>query len=108
MADQSPSFTVSRDDVALIGAIADRAAKLAKSFGMSPPDRLSTVMDLMAAHGNNGNWPLKLQELLDGSNTDFIHDVWGIWGHMDRKTGRLGGFFLPRYAATNASATTSA
>lgn len=53
------------------------------------------VMDLMATHCN-GN-PLDLQGLLDANDMDLTHDIGGIRRHLDRSTGKLVDFFVPRY-----------
>jgi hypothetical protein len=54
-------------------------------------------MDIEAAHCN-GN-PLKLKELLEADDSNFMHDVLGIRRHINRKTGELEDCFVPRYAA---------
>lgn len=91
------NFAVSRNDRALIFALADRAALLAKRHGRKRFDKLNIAMDLTACHAN-GN-PLKLKELLDADDFNFIHDVFGIERYINRKTGRLEDCFSPRYSA---------
>lgn len=59
-------------------------------------DIMSVSMDIMAVH--TSGCPLKLQELLDADNFNFLHDVFGICRNIDRDTGKLQNFFLPRYA----------
>jgi hypothetical protein len=54
-------------------------------------------MDLTAVHANG--CPLRLGDLLASDTFEFIHDIVGIERHVDRKTGKLRGFFVPRYAA---------
>lgn len=49
--------------------------------------------------------PLRLQELLVASPSDLAHDVGQIHRNVSRTTGKLEGWFLPRYydaAATSA------
>lgn len=62
------------------------------------PDLLTMRMDLAAAHAEH---PLKLDllaaEAEDGT-FDAVHDLMGIYRHMDRTTGKLGGCFVPRFA----------
>lgn len=84
------NWSVSKEDAALIDKIVDRA----ESLTVGPIDRLSVDMDITACHAN-GN-PLDLQRLLDADNFTFVHDVGGISAHIDRETGRLGDFFVPR------------
>lgn len=43
--------------------------------------------------------PLRLTELRDADDFNFIHDLGGIRGHLNRETGLLENFFLPRFAA---------
>lgn len=73
-----------------------RDAVKAKLLPESFDDVTTIVMDVVAAHCNG--CPLKLEDLLDASDFNFIHDVFGINEHMDRKTGRLLHHFLPRFA----------
>lgn len=85
---------VSAADHALILLIADRAKRVipsALSF-----DKMSLVMDLSAAHLDVG---LRLQELAHADDFNFNHDIAGIVRHMNRETGKLENFFLPRFAA---------
>jgi|SRR5580700_1257281 hypothetical protein len=86
------SFHTTREETILIGKIIDRAERLSQQ----PIDRMTAHMDLSACIANG--CPLKLAELLDADDFDFAHDFWGIARHIDRKTGLLGDFFLPRYA----------
>lgn len=86
------SFKVSKPDCALIDRIAQRAYD-------SKPDVQSHMewsMDITACHANG--CPLRLAELLKADDLDFVHDVFGIRRHIDRKTGKLGDCFLPRFA----------
>lgn len=93
-----PSFTVDAKDFDTIGAILDRVGRLGAEYDLPLPVRMTAVMDMCAAHGNNGNRPLDLAGLLEADDGDFAHDVWGIFHHIDRTTGTLGDCFLPRYA----------
>jgi len=58
--------------------------------------RIDADMDISAVHAT---CPLRLADLLDADRFNFIHDLGGIKRHLNRKTGKLGGFFLPRFAA---------
>lgn len=86
------SFTTTRADSNRIAAIIDRAEKLDIKF-----DRLTAHMDLSATHANGCLMDYAL--MLEADDFNFIHDFCGIRRHIDRTTGKLGGFFLPRFAA---------
>ena len=75
--------------------LASEIAKRAISEGL---DRsvMNISMDIIATHTNGCK--LKLKQLLDADLGDFLHDVSGIGGNLDRNTGVLGNCFLPRYA----------
>lgn len=88
------SFHTTREEAILIGKIIDRAVQQ----GIRVPDRMAAHMDISATIAQG--CPLRLQEWLDcPSDFDFTHDFCGIAHHMDRKTGTLTNFFLPRFAA---------
>ena len=57
--------------------------------------RTALTMDISATHRL---CPLKLQELLDADDFNFNHDLLGIRRHLNRETGELEDFFLPRFA----------
>jgi len=96
------NWNASKEDHALAARIAERAVKVAdKAFGaMSNKEatkfQRETLMDVIAVHANG--CPLQLAELLRADQTDFVHDIFGIRRHIDRETGKLKDFFLPRYA----------
>ncbi len=78
-------------------AIADRAVEAARRRSSHPADRLlkaEVMMDITATHANG--CPLDLDKLLAAPDFDFAHDVFGIRRHLDRTTGELRDFFLPR------------
>lgn len=77
----------------LIQKITTRAVRLYASHGVKL-DLLSTQMDLSAVHAN-GN-PLHLDRLLAFDDFDLMHDITGIFGHLDRETGKLRNHFSPR------------
>lgn len=89
------SFSVSDEDARLIGLIADRALELYRRFEIIAPERMGVQMDLTACHANG--CPLRLAELLAADNFNFVHDVIGIWRHLNRETGRLEDLFSPRF-----------
>jgi hypothetical protein len=90
-----PSFNCSLDDARLIALIAKRAVEVASRNGVVI-DLMETNMDLTATHCNG--CPLDLTRFLAAPDSDFGHDLFGIRRHLDRKTGKLGGCFLPRMA----------
>lgn len=58
-------------------------------------------MDITAVHCN-GN-PLKLQEFLEAyeiNPSSFWHDITGILWNINRETGKLDNFFVPRHSQT--------
>ncbi len=89
------SFDVSEVERATIAKIVDRAMEL-KAFQQLHVDRFELGMDLTAVHANG--CALELALLLAYPNFDFVHDVAGIRRHLDRNTGKLRDFFVPRCA----------
>lgn len=94
---------MSQDNVKLNGTkaehlmaakIATRAVKIAKAHGRKDIKQLDTTMDILATHLNG--CPLDFQKLIDADDFNFIHDVFGIQRHLNRKTGKLKNCFLPR------------
>lgn len=59
-------------------------------------DLVDIEMSLTACHLNG--CPLDLDKLLLADNAVLAHDVAGICNKIDRETGRLIDFFLPRCA----------
>lgn len=84
-------MSTTREEFFLIDKIVDRAEKEGIMFG----SRLTLNMDLGFTHKQVG---LKLQELLEADELNFMHDICGIQRHMNRETCQLEGFFLPRFA----------
>lgn len=89
------SFTVSKRENNLIKDIAQRACVLA-SRADGDYELMDAEMDITAAHANGCR--LRLKELRDADEFDFVHDVFGIRRHLNRQTGALESFFVPRYA----------
>lgn len=90
------SFKVSKEDLLLIGQIAERAQSQIFSkypdLGQTVAD---TMMDLSACIAQGV--PLRLDDLLAADASNFAHDVVGIRRHINRETGKLEGCFLPRF-----------
>jgi hypothetical protein len=87
------NFKVSQEDYLLINKITEKAIK---KFARGTFSYLNLEMDLTACH-SNGN-PLRLQDLLDAEGFDFTHDIFGITDNINRKTGKLDNFFVPRFS----------
>jgi len=88
------SFTVTKADRELIHRIAERAWKL--GVGTEEHGKVGLIMDVTACHANG--CPLALDRLLAANGLNFLHDVAGIYRHMDRTTGQLTDCFVPRFA----------
>lgn len=58
--------------------------------------RIDADMDISATHVH---CPLRLADLLAADDFNFAHDLSGIRRHLNRRTGKLEHFFLPRFAA---------
>lgn len=97
---------LSREELKLIHAIADRAVALYESLGMLNAHdlifaRSGIAHELMIVHTEVV--PLRLQELHDADNFNFAHDIGGIHRHLDPGHGdtraQLTMCFVPRFAA---------
>lgn len=89
------NFTTTSEELNFILRIGDRGEDTYKRFGERNP-KMTLVMDITACHCNG--CPLRLQDLLEADDFNFLHDVVGIRKHINRQTGRLEGAFLPRFA----------
>lgn len=78
----------------IVNAIAKRAVKT-KLYSKV----IDVEMDISAVHADV---PLRLADLLAADDFNFSHDLGGIRRHLNRQTGKLGDFFLPRMAAPQA------
>jgi len=76
--------------------VIERIMRRLSSFPELEVDVVSVQMDIMATHVSG--CPLDLERLEGFDNFSFLHDVGGISEHLDRKTGKLKDFFLPRCA----------
>ena len=85
-----PTIPITHHEFAVIDAIVHRALVFF-------PDRTArdVQMDLIATHITS---PLRLNELLDAGDSDFVHDIAGIERHLDRQTFGLRDCFRPRFA----------
>lgn len=85
------NFNCSKEDAIIIKAIVERAIKECQTI-----DILSLGMDITACHCN-GN-PLRLSDLLNADDFDFLHDIFGITMHLNRETRKLENCFVPRFS----------
>lgn len=90
-------YTATAAEDLILVAIATRYWDICEQQNRDPlASRLFIAMDIEAVHCNG--CPLHLDALLQARAGDFMHDVLGIVRHIDRRTGRLDGFFMPRCA----------
>lgn len=88
------NWNATKEDTKLTLEIVVRAERM----GLTDKyQRMQVIMDIAACHGNGT--PLRLTDLLNAADTDFIHDITGIVAHIDRNTGHMQDCFLPRFAA---------
>jgi hypothetical protein len=85
------SFKATKAEHALFTRIAQRAVRMNAEY-----DFVTAQMDINACHSNG--MPLDLEALLAADDFNFAHDVFGIARHIDRDTGELEGFFVPRFS----------
>ena len=90
------NWIITKQDGDLITKIAKRALAKAEELGIQY-DMMTATMDITACHLNG--CPLKLTQLLNADNFNFVHDVFGIRQHINRETGELEDCFVPRYAS---------
>lgn len=83
------NFDITKAETRLIHKIVMRAVDKDSEL-----DTLDLHMDIAACHKNG--CPLDLEKLLAFDEFNFAHDIYGIRGHIDRKTGQLLDFFSPR------------
>lgn len=88
-------FNATKTEFELIKKIAARASVSYAKAGVDL-DVGSLLMDLEATHSNG--CPLDLVKFLAFPPFDFVHDISGITKHINRETGKLDGYFLPRCA----------
>lgn len=86
-----------RQEFEVIGKICERA----EALGLSDPKRRFTL--LMDLDKTNESVGLDLVGLLEADELNFSHDIIGIQRHINRETGELMDFFLPRYAKQDVS-----
>lgn len=80
----------------VIECIITRAERDIEDYHNFVNSRTNAIMDITATHLNG--CPLKLRDLLRADDFNFKHDIIGIHNHINRRTGKLEDFFLPRTA----------
>lgn len=88
-------FTATPAEREIIERIAKRAVALYRKYGNTDVDELDIQMDLEACHCNG--CPLRLADMEQADNFNFMHDVTGINVHLNHDTGKLERCFLPRF-----------
>lgn len=98
-------FDCTDEELELIEQIINRAEKAGHSRGKKSPrhwyERQTFSMDLIATNANG--CPMDFAGLLAADDFNFLHDIAGIARHLDRRTGKIGGGFLPRFHRRSAS-----
>ena len=90
----------SASDDAAVQSIAKRIVEMAREYKMPfEIDPMQIYLDTLCCHLNG--CPLSLWQLLMSDGNDFVQDVLGIGIHLDRRTGRLMGGWVPRFAVAN-------
>lgn len=88
-------FTATPAEREIIERIAKRAVALYRKYGNTDVDELDIQMDLEACHCNG--CPLRLADMEQADNFNFMHDVTGINVHLNHDTCKLERCFLPRF-----------
>lgn len=86
------NFDSTKEEMELITKITKRAVAVFPEM-----DYMSLSMDITATHLNGCE--LKLAEFLNSGDSDFNHDICGIYSNLNRGTGMLNNCFLPRFSA---------
>lgn len=90
------SYDIPEASLPTIKLILDRVQLEFPTHDLSA-DRVGMERALSACHAN-GN-PLDFQKLLDFDNFNFSYDIFNIYNHLDRQTGKLIGIFSPLCSA---------
>lgn len=88
------SFDTTPEEDDYIIQILDRAQEL--GFIDDADDWCESQMDLEATNANG--CPMDFKRWLEADDFNFKHDFYGIYNHLNRRTGKLMDFFLPRFA----------
>lgn len=82
------------NDMELKVAIADRMLRMLTDVGITAT-KTECLMDIDFV---DEVCPLRLRELLDADDSNFCHDIFGIYQHFNRRTKQPEDCFLPRFA----------
>lgn len=92
-------FDATDDELALVKQIVERAKAGGWAKGPKSPkhwyEPLTMEMDLLGTHANG--CPMDFAAMLAAEDFHFLHDVAGIAKHINRRTGKLGDCFMPRF-----------
>lgn len=96
------TFDATKEEIADVNAIVDNIVpKICAVTGENADDlSLSTRMDLLATHANG--CPMDFGRMRKADDFNILHDIAGIRKHLNRETGRIVGFFVPRFAKVSA------
>ena len=72
-----------------------KLAQRAEGMGIYNGERFTLLMDLENA---DNVFNLRLEDLLNADDANFVHDVIGIVNNIDRNNPTDFNFFVPRYA----------
>lgn len=72
-----------------------KLAQRAEGMGIYHGERISLLMDIENA---DKAFNLRLEELLNADDGNFVHDIVGIVNNIDRNNPTDFNFFVPRYA----------
>ena len=84
---------MTRNDIDLMSAIADRGLKLSFNNGLNRVKKLELMMDLEYASDES---PIDFEKLLAFDDGDFAHDIIGIYENFNRVTLTMDNCFSPR------------
>lgn len=87
-------FTESDNECMTIARIVGRAQQL--KLVKRGAQTMYARMDISATHASG--CPLRLDELLNTDDFNFVHDFCGIRKNLNRITGKLENCFVPRFA----------
>lgn len=89
-------FTATKEEGEIISKIARKFCDIANNKGWKCCDAIDVEMDIEAVHCNC--IPLRLEDMLNADEFSLIHDICGINRNLNRETGQIENFFLPRFS----------